>query len=1158
MFQYPNQFLRIPPLLFLILLLLLGTKIRLFRYSYGSPRWNPEPVCVTLTIIPATAVFTAAVASMNLRSRRCYLTFRIFFLSQSFVGVRAVCVLLACVISVTIVGKSACSEFLLTRVSTYRPHTDARTHVRTCKACMHAHASTRNLNDIGYGATGAPSQGVTDWSQGGYGQQTSQGGYGQQQQQQQQQYGSGGYSQAGYGAVKDASTTGGYGAASTGASTGGYGSQPTSNLSGGHASSAYPGASAASGYGSTGASPGGYGAAAAGGAARGYSSGGATGGYGTVSAGVSSGASTTTSSSPYAGYPGYGSAAPSTTTARPGGGATTGGGGYDQSRGAGGSGYGSSDMPSGGADSRSAYAPLPSAAAAGAAAMAARGGSAAFSAGGGYGATPSASAQGAGASPYGRSQQQQQTAPWGQPGALAAAGGILGSGRGAGGGGLPTMSGRPDYGAGAGRGGDYGARGGGAMGSFPARTGGGPPFGAPGRGSSRRSRSPPKESSHRARSRSPARRSDRVDKPYVVKLLPHVCGRPGDLSYLDLKRRYPKLHISTDFCRLSPCIHASKGAELARGDDGSSVPEPPIPFHHAVKFDMGTIDLDEGETEATISSKDGSIVADPATGAPTQYRACVMLMTGIEPERYAAALKAAVAAASSSKGGDSGAGENPEHLHQLIKFLLIKSDHIAPVSGWWSQEVDGGNPGDVGDESALVRTAVRAARERVGLDLSGCQTWTRVMEIHYEREGGVREVAVFLLPDVWNALPDPASWPAVWKQHETRVRAQQAATAKQAKKEQAKKTAAAKAEAAAKAKADDAKVKAEDGAAPDAKASDAKPSEKASEEGDGVKAGEDAPMADAEDKEEVEEEAAPSEVLEADAPTERCLFVAVKSAKGGKGTRCRCISLDGLLDYEEEDKDEPSFELSLFAETLHEMLQCHFARRVLASLKELATRPPPSAGRKRGRDSDAPKESKRSKSGFGDGPATAASDAAATESKKDDGDKDKKEDGDKEEPKENGDVKPKEDGAAVDGGDAKDAEKDNDKGEEGGSKKREEKKEEKKEEPPVRTEVDYDLLASFRYFDAGAGDVIKRDDLATILYSLGGPWPVRELRELLAGAVKYCGGGEGRLSSDRDRGRHARDSKGDPMVLYRMITDREVKAAPVASVDAVAAEEGAS
>ena len=41
------------------------------------------------------------------------------------------------------------------------------------------------------------------------------------------------------------------------------------------------------------------------------------------------------------------------------------------------------------------------------------------------------------------------------------------------------------------------------------------------------------------------------------------------------------------------------------------------------------------------------------------------------------------------------------------------------------------------------------------------------------------------------------------------------------------------------------------------------------------------------------------------------------------------ISLDGLLDYDEGDKEEATFELSLFAEGFHEMLMRDYGLTIL-------------------------------------------------------------------------------------------------------------------------------------------------------------------------------------------------------------------------------------
>ena len=59
----------------------------------------------------------------------------------------------------------------------------------------------------------------------------------------------------------------------------------------------------------------------------------------------------------------------------------------------------------------------------------------------------------------------------------------------------------------------------------------------------------------------------------------------------------------------------------------------------------------------------------------------------------------------------------------------------------------------------------------------------------------------------------------------------------------------------------------------------------------------------------------------------------VKSAEKEKKTRSLCVSLDGLLDYEEEDRDEGTFEVSIAAEAIHEMLQMYYSGRLKKALE---------------------------------------------------------------------------------------------------------------------------------------------------------------------------------------------------------------------------------
>merc|ERR1712232_411102 len=63
-----------------------------------------------------------------------------------------------------------------------------------------------------------------------------------------------------------------------------------------------------------------------------------------------------------------------------------------------------------------------------------------------------------------------------------------------------------------------------------------------------------------------------------------------------------------------------------------------------------------------------------------------------------------------------------------------------------SKEKDGGDPAT--DRSVLIKTAVRNCTEFCGLDLSSC-SWLRFVEIHYNRTFG-KEICVIFIPCIWN------------------------------------------------------------------------------------------------------------------------------------------------------------------------------------------------------------------------------------------------------------------------------------------------------------------------------------------------------------------------------------------------------------------------
>ncbi|KAL0326770.1 UNVERIFIED_CONTAM: protein SHORT ROOT IN SALT MEDIUM 1 [Sesamum angustifolium] len=93
------------------------------------------------------------------------------------------------------------------------------------------------------------------------------------------------------------------------------------------------------------------------------------------------------------------------------------------------------------------------------------------------------------------------------------------------------------------------------------------------------------------------------------------------------------------------------------------------------------------------------------------------------------------------------------------------------IGGPWDT-VDGGDPSV--DDSSLVRTALRYAKDVTNLDLKNCQHWHRFLEIHYERVGkdglfSHKEVTVLYVPDLSECLPSLDSWRDQWLNHKKAV-----------------------------------------------------------------------------------------------------------------------------------------------------------------------------------------------------------------------------------------------------------------------------------------------------------------------------------------------------------------------------------------------------
>lgn len=259
----------------------------------------------------------------------------------------------------------------------------------------------------------------------------------------------------------------------------------------------------------------------------------------------------------------------------------------------------------------------------------------------------------------------------------------------------------------------------------------------------------------------------------------------------------------------------------------------------------------------------------------TVYNAKVMLTPGVTAADKAALLKGPAA-------------EGGEHLSRLLKFVVARADRNGSKSGIFclGGRCDPAVDGDPAEgDTALVAAAVRHVRAQVGLDLgpAAAAGFTRFLEVHYTRldRNDVehhQEVTVIFLADASRCVPSEADWPAVWERQKV-VLVEKAAADRAAKAE---------------------KAKAESG-----------------------KGGEEAK------EEQKEGEATP--VPEPPMPARPQLQLVGLHTPHLK-LKTAAISLDGLLDYNTSDKDEGTFELSVFAEALHEALLRDAGAAIVAEL----------------------------------------------------------------------------------------------------------------------------------------------------------------------------------------------------------------------------------
>eukprot|EP00210_Caulerpa_lentillifera_P004751 g4535.t1 len=372
----------------------------------------------------------------------------------------------------------------------------------------------------------------------------------------------------------------------------------------------------------------------------------------------------------------------------------------------------------------------------------------------------------------------------------------------------------------------------------------------------------------------------RTSAEYTVKV-PQVPFGTYERDYSDIARRYTHLYVSPDFTKM--VCRWVKATNSVRHPYGCTL----CPLNRPVQLEIVQA-VHESETEIALPA------AKNTFEMPLRWNAKCTFLCGLENKAYLDILK--------------GKFDGGTHLLNALKFVTVREEKdkkktgIMCLGGPYDPSLDGGNPHV--EIECLKRACIRHVNEQVLLDLSPCNTWTRFCDIHYQRSDAsgyeYAEITVIFLVDISELVPSLDNWPLVWKEQQEWKDSQLKTEETQQKINDPTP--------------DGNQEKTEN---KDHEMEDTNKSQEAP--GDSLQEPE-APLASPIDQND-------------EIPTEPSLLLKCRSAKNGK-VKAMAISLDGLLDYDETDKDEATFELSLFAESFNELLMRDYGKLVLNSLIE--------------------------------------------------------------------------------------------------------------------------------------------------------------------------------------------------------------------------------
>jgi len=268
---------------------------------------------------------------------------------------------------------------------------------------------------------------------------------------------------------------------------------------------------------------------------------------------------------------------------------------------------------------------------------------------------------------------------------------------------------------------------------------------------------------------------------------------------------------------------------------------------------------------------------DSSDAVSSSYVSKVILCTGLNQDQKIAVLS--VPGEADSQGGEW------DHLSKLLKFVCARREvdgeksGIFALGGVVSPEIDGTisvDDQDVEDSPVMRRAAIRHVKDQTGVDLSECKEWIPFVKLKYLRprvKGKEFEeivTLVFMVLDADQAVPgglrapiDDPKWQHAWKtRHDERHYSEPGILEKSSAQEEY-----------------------EDGEL---------------------------------NMDEINREELIAEAAQIPCPSPRLLFMGAHTENIKFKTMS--LSLDGLLDYNETDTENETFELSIFAEAFHEML----------------------------------------------------------------------------------------------------------------------------------------------------------------------------------------------------------------------------------------------